>query len=269
MSPAQEMSSLRQWRLISFSSHDAATNMALDEAILEAHIRGLVPATLRLYSFEPPAITIGRTQEPTAEMMRRACEKGFDVVRRPTGGRAVLHHRDLTYSFVASSGDGTLSQSISTSYKQICQALQDALNLLGIRLELGNARAEYRHVHDCFAATTGSDLHFSGKKMIGSAQCRRHGSVLQHGSILLEQEQGLMPELLGDDCIPGKSPARHANLFEITGRAYTSEQLENAMKAGFESAFNAQMQVSALSEWECDLAESLKESFLIHRFLVR
>lgn len=251
----------KQWRLLSFLSHDAATNMAIDEAILEAHLLGIVPATLRLYNFDPSAISIGHTQQIAEDIEQRAVERGLDIVRRSTGGRAVLHCGDLTYSFVGSSEDGTLSSSVTTAYKQICCGLQNAFERLGVRLELGSAHAPYRQLHDCFLATTGSDLHVGGRKMIGSAQLRRRGAVLQHGSILLNQDQKLMPEILGASPAEDTGANRHANLFDITGRAYNFAELEAVLKAGFESAFAADLHLSSLTEWEQDLCKQLRPRY--------
>lgn len=250
------------WRFIVYAQCDAATNMALDEAMLEAHLAGLVPPTLRLYGFAPPAVTLGYNQLVPEGLMERARIEGFEVVRRPTGGRAVLHADDLTYSFIGTSNEcseGFLSTSVSGAYKQICRGLQLGLQDLGLDLELGNSDVSYRKLHDCFGATTGSDLHVSGKKMIGSAQLRRKHAVLQHGSILLNQGQSIMPQLL---CQSTKLD-RHANLFEILGRQVSLTELQESVKEGFESAFDIQLHEAPLSDWETQLARQLRSNYLI------
>jgi len=267
------------WRFIPFAFADAATNMAVDEAILEAHQQGLVPPTLRLYGFDPPAVSIGHSQSMPDGLVQRAKAQGLAVVRRPTGGRAVLHLKDLTYSFVGSSvgsqsnpnngacAPGFLSKSVAGAYKQICQGLENALSRLGVNVELGAAQAPYRHLHDCFLATTGSDLHFRGMKMVGSAQLRRRSAVLQHGSILLNQDQAMMTALLGQgtnkegrvNAEPGAS--RHANLFQALGKRLAMSELEEAIEAGFASAFAVQFRSAELTDIEMKLVKRLRAKY--------
>lgn len=278
-----------QWRLLSYSSNDAYTNMAIDEAILEAHLAGLVPPTLRLYGFEPNALSIGRTQVLPAQLKNKAAERGIAVVRRPTGGRAVLHQGDITYSFVGASVHandpdlnypscdvicdelavpgrkitGFLSGSVLGAYKQICQGIIKAFSPLGVKLQLGSAQASYKHVHDCFLATTSSDLHVEGKKIVGSAQLRRKGGVLQHGSILLNQEQLAMADLLLNEDTASKGLTRHANLFELIARTLSFSELEHLMKLGFEEAFAVILTAGELTVFELTLAAKLRIRYFV------
>src|ERR1700679_2420772 len=137
------------WRFLPIEKKHAALNMAVDEAILNNHLKGNVPPTLRLYYFSPPAVSLGYAQSLPPETVAHIEERGFDVVRRPTGGRAVLHLNDLTYSFVASvntsvasvntsvasvntSKNGVLAGSIQRAYKQICEALILSIGYLGL-----------------------------------------------------------------------------------------------------------------------------------------
>ena len=257
------------WRFIPYSEHDGAANMAIDVALLEKALEG--PPVLRLYGFVPSCLSIGLNQKLDDETFARVKQKGFDVVRRPSGGRAVLHHKDLTYSFIAAEKNsceyGILEHSVSGAYKQICQGLQEAFALLGLKTELGSSQAAYRHLADCFLATTNADLHFNGKKLVGSAQLRRHGCVLQHGSIPLALEQEIMPELLGDKKaarLTGETPGpgavapaaheRHANLYELLNRHVAVAELNDAMRLGFEKAFSIEFELESLSERELELA---------------
>ncbi|MBX3074897.1 lipoate--protein ligase family protein [Candidatus Obscuribacterales bacterium] len=278
----------KSWRLIPYSVHDAADNMAIDEAILDAHLSGQSPPTLRLYGWKPPAVSIGYGQKLSAPVEERIRSHGFDIVRRATGGRAVLHSHELTYSFIgsATSGgsdeDAFLSESVVKAYKQICEGLIQAFQELGLELSLGASSAEYRNAHDCFLATTSADLHYQGKKMIGSAQLRRKTAVLQHGSILLDQPQDLMRTLLRDsaskfadggevsdatkfsvdaertDSSLSESEEnmnqRHANLYEIVREKVTIERLQESMKAGFETAFQHPLVEGGLTDHEKSLA---------------
>jgi lipoate-protein ligase A len=249
---------MTEWRFIAASSHDGFTNMAIDEAILRCHIAGEVPPTLRLYHFAPPAVTIGLNQKMPPDVVNNIQSRGIDVVRRPTGGRAVLHLDDLTYSFIGtdvSKENGFLSTSVTGSYKEICTALCNAFSLLGIETEVGATGVSYRHLQDCFLATTNCDLHYQGTKLIGSAQVRRSGCVLQHGSVPLMQDPGLMSEIL---CEPATVAPRHRNLFDIAGRELSPLELENAFKEGFESAFGVRFDVSGLTTVETALCEEIK-----------
>jgi len=271
---------INNWRLLTYSIHEPAANMAIDEAILDAHLEGKVPPTLRLYGWEPPAVSIGYGQKLSTQLAERIRNRGFDIVRRQTGGRAVLHANELTYSFVGSSTSadglnsgqnieqGVLSSSILSAYKQICQGLILSFRRLGVELELGSSLTPYKDNHDCFLATTSADLHFQGKKLVGSAQLRRRHAVLQHGSILLNQPQDLMRSLLtgsessssvdeGDD-----APARHANLFEILAEDVPISRLQDCLRCGFEEAFQTEFSLAdALSPFEAALAEQYQSRY--------
>lgn len=238
--------------------------MAIDELLLKQQIEGAEP-TLRLYAFNPPTVTIGLNQKLDADAVERIKARGFDLTRRPTGGRAVLHHKDITYSFVAressSNNEGILAKSVSAAYKQICSGLQNAFEILGLNAELGSAEVPYRHLADCFLATTNADLQFDGKKLAGSAQLRRRGAVLQHGSIPLNLEQGLMLELLeGKNLLDYPELARsnrHANLFEAVGRELSHVELCQALQAGFERAFAHEFKEQDLSQRELEESNNM------------
>jgi lipoate-protein ligase A len=238
------------WRFLPCSSHDGFTNMAIDEAILLSFIEGHSPPTLRLYKFAPAAVTVGLSQKLAPNLVASVESQGFDVVRRPTGGRAVLHLNDLTYSFIGGDStrqDGFLSTSITTSYKQICQGLIAAFAILGIESELGAAGVGYRHLQDCFLATTGCDLHHLGTKLIGSAQVRRRGAILQHGSVPLNQDPSLMSRILKE---AEQSTPRHRNLFDIAGREIGQDELEEAFQQGFAQTFGVSLPPGTLNEHE-------------------
>jgi lipoyl(octanoyl) transferase len=261
------------WRFLPFTSGNAAYNMAVDEAILNSHLSGAVPATLRLYEFSPPAVSLGYAQKISGANLERLQKLGYDVVRRPTGGRAVLHLRDLTYSFIAPvrstgfSGDlPALSPSVVEAHKEICQALILTFARFGIELELGRSQSNYRHLEDCFEATTTADLHFQGRKVVGSAQLRRKSALLQHGSIVLQASPPMLSDLLADQ----KEGSGHADdakrpgsLFELAGRSLTVSEFNQAFKSGFGQAFGISFYDGSLSDVELDEAASLKTSYEI------
>jgi lipoate-protein ligase A len=123
-------------------------------------------------------------------------------------------------------------------------------------------------MQDCFMATTTADLHHRGKKLVGSAQLRRGNGVLQHGSLLLNQDQQLMERLLNgttEQAVPPLTAkaARHANLFEVAGRQIQISDLESAMKSGFEKAFGKKLRIAQLTDGEVRLAQRLREKYLV------
>lgn len=215
----------RALRLIPYGVFDAVTNMAIDEALLELHLQGKTPATLRFYGWEPPAVSFGYSQKVSQRTVDKVRAAGYDAVRRPTGGRAVLHEGELTYCFVGagpkqdgidfrpdaeiegaapsfwleqgSPYEGFLPGSINQAYKEICDALIYGLRELGVAASLGRSNSAYKDYEDCFQATTQADLQFDGKKIVGSAQLRRRHGVLQHGSIMINQSQTKLSEIFG------------------------------------------------------------------------
>lgn len=268
------------WRLIRFDSFDGATNMAIDEALLESHIKGETPPTLRFYGFNPETISLGYAQRLDETLFDRLQQSKYSLVRRPTGGRAVLHAGDLTYSFVGSSigpstssdttrPTGFLDQSVSKAYKQICAGLIEGLKILGLDSGLGASHVNYRDVHDCFLAATGADLQVNGMKLVGSAQLRRHHGVLQHGSILLNQKQDIMANLFSPEAVVAATAARpqeklehHANLFELIKERPISE-IEDAVIAGFSKAFGIPFETANLTASELEFVAKAKTRYLL------
>ena len=240
--------------------------MAIDEAILQAHINSLVPPTLRLYQFSPPAVSFGYAQNIDTDLRRKIQAAGYDIVRRPSGGRAVLHFGDLTYAFICSSKNALIaeynlvSESITTAYKEICQALILLLNRLGLEVTFGNNKANYKDKRDCFLATTIGDLQYKGHKLVGSAQLRRKHGVLQHGSIILNQPQTLMYELIGGDKAIDNN-THHANLYEITIYKPSLLSLEQELVQSFEKTFNCRFLAKELTHYEQQLVEKLMPKY--------
>lgn len=245
------------FRLIKYKIFDAASNMAIDEAILESHRKGLTPPTLRFYGWAPPAVSIGYSQKMDDLTINRIKSRGFDVVRRLTGGRAVLHFAELTYSFVAS--PPILSEKLNEAYRQICNGLILGLKDLGVEADLGKSNKQYKDFSDCFMATTQADLQVNNKKMVGSAQLRRQGAVLQHGSILLDQPQELLQELLETKQETIKD--RHSNFKEMAGRDVSVAEMENALSNGFAKAFATEFEVGELTQFENELLSKLLEQY--------
>ncbi|HEX8359088.1 MAG TPA: lipoate--protein ligase family protein, partial [Longimicrobium sp.] len=184
------------WRLIDTPPAAGAWNMALDEALAESVAEGGAPV-LRFYRWSPPCLSLGRNQ-PAAGMydLEAIRERGWDVVRRPTGGRAVLHHRELTYCVAL---PDTLLGSPREAYTAINRAIVAGLRRLGVDAAVQGdtgRRAPVPSLAPCFAEPVQGEVVAGGRKLVGSAQ-RRMGSVLlQHGSLPLEDDQGAVAALL-------------------------------------------------------------------------
>ncbi len=183
------------WRLVVDPPRPGAWNMALDEALLEAVGSGESPPTLRFYGWDPPCLSLGAFQ-PVADINPGACaELGIDLVRRPTGGRAVLHHHEVTYAVVLPRAAAGRPRE---AYLKICRAILRGLAGLGIRADFAPAGSHRRAAGpSCFAAASDYEVLVGGRKLVGSAQVWRSGNLLQHGSVLLAADGALWARLMG------------------------------------------------------------------------
>jgi lipoyl(octanoyl) transferase len=176
------------WRLLTTPPARGSWNMAVDEAILESTARGEALPTLRLFSWQPACLSLGYAQ-PVADVDRaRLVQRGWDLVRRPTGGKAILHTDELTYSVTGPQTEPRLAGSVLESYRRLSIALLKALHLLGIPAQsqaevLQDANQPKGPV--CFEVPSNYEITVEGKKLIGSAQARRREGVLQHGALPL------------------------------------------------------------------------------------
>ncbi|SDB83204.1 lipoate-protein ligase A [Shouchella lonarensis] len=197
------MNMTETWRFIAFEKHDPAYNMALDEALLNWHSEGKIPPTIRFYGWNPPTLSIGYFQQLEKEIDMEAVRRhqlGF--VRRPTGGRGVLHEHELTYSVIVSEAHPDMPQTVTEAYRVISEGLLEGFKKLGLdayfavpktadeTAALKNPRSSV-----CFDAPSWYELVVEGRKVAGSAQTRQKGVILQHGSILLDIEEDKLFDL--------------------------------------------------------------------------
>lgn len=193
------------WRLIPLSDGTGVEQMSIDNWLLTQHSLGLQPSCLRFYTWESPTISLGYHQHQFPDHWNNLEYKGqkVDLVRRPTGGRAVLHQGDLTYSLVTSG----LKGSRRDMYRQLCQFLITGCKGLGVELGFGTAGRGYIKNPNCFGTSTAADLVTSGGyKLIGSAQVYREGCILQHGSVRLNQDSVLFEAVFGEDTSASQQP---------------------------------------------------------------
>lgn len=185
------------WRVLADSDPavglHGARNMALDEAILAAVEAGQAPPTLRVYGWSPACISLGHSQDPSHELdLEAVADRGYAIVKRATGGRAVLHIDELTYSVIARSDAAPWCATQAASYRFISQAVAQALSAagLGVTLDRGypvEKPRELRAMTPCFSSTARSEVVFGDRKVVGSAQRRTREAFLQHGSILVSK----------------------------------------------------------------------------------
>lgn len=191
----------KNWRLIPLMVATGVEQMAIDSWLLTQHAQGLQPPSLRFYVWRSPAISLGYHQRQFPSHWKTLQHKGqpVELVRRPTGGRAVLHQGDLTYALVTSGLQG----SRRAVYRQLCQFLIEGWRSLGIELSLGVAGRSYIKNENCFGSATSADLVMEdGYKLIGSAQVYRAGCVLQHGSMRLRADRDLFKLAFGEKSVP-------------------------------------------------------------------
>ncbi|MGQ4810627.1 Octanoyltransferase LipM [Candidatus Entotheonellaceae bacterium PAL068K] len=259
----------QQWRFIDTGQDDAVLNMALDEAILRLHEAGRVPPTLRVYGWNTPTLSLGYAQPTSQEVDLVACQRHkVTVVRRPTGGRAVLHDQEVTYSVVLpttlSPGPNTLTE----HYRLIGLALAAALQQLGLPVHLKRSRLRARRTRApsspaCFAALSRYELSLDGKKIVGHAQKRLQRSLLQHGSIPLWLNRPRLFQCLHVSSAPRDALVQeaHATMIavnEVVATPISPPALHNALRQGFATTFGIELVKAPVLPEEWQLAKDLQ-----------
>lgn len=239
--------------------------MAVDEALLESIGHGDSPPTLRLYAWEPPCLSLGSAQPYSDIDLGRLRERGWEMVRRPTGGRAILHTDELTYSVITGPDEPLMAGSVLESYGRIAAALLEAARLLGLAPVMKEvAEAEHDTANPvCFEVQSSSEITVGGKKLIGSAQARRREGILQHGSLPLTGDLGRITEGLAFEndgarwLAAQRLLARATTVQSILGRRVPWEAAAVAFEAAFASSLGLRFQRCALSDLEKQRADEL------------
>ena len=184
---------------IPYSVLPGAENMKIDEELLNSAINEKLNYPIfRLYGWAPACVSLGRNQNDNFIDTKVLKSKGIDVVRRLTGGRALLHDDEITYSFICPVSYLKNGEHVVSSYKEISQILIDKFKTIGIDLSFGESKPVKTGFDYCMLISTGADLCFNGKKLIGSAQCRKAGYILQHGSNLYNFDENLIEEIFNE-----------------------------------------------------------------------
>lgn len=246
------------WRLIFSAPADGPTQMAVDEAIWRGVAEGRVPPTLRLYAWEPPCLSLGRHQ-PAGEVNREAlAAAGYDLVRRPTGGRAILHTDELTYSVAAPLTDPRVRGDVLTSCRRISAGLLTALALLGVRAAVHRQKPPPAAGPVCFETPGEFEIVVDGRKLIGSAQMRGRGALLQHGALPLTGDIARICPFLAPPADPDRVRARATTLAEVLGREIPWEEAARAVAGGFARALDLRLEPGDLTPWEIEVARQLR-----------
>jgi lipoate-protein ligase A len=250
--------STSNWRLLVDREADAATNMAVDEALLDSYLSAAGAAcapTLRLYGWNPPALSLGKGQ-PAGDGHDPAflSREGIDLIRRPTGGQAVLHEGERTYCVVGRLDRSPFDRGVLATYLSISAALRRAFEILGVSTGIAPQVASPPSGPVCFNTASTHELLHEGRKVVGSAQMRRRQAFLQHGSIPYRADATRLGRAIG---VPVDGE-RFAGLQALLGRLPQDDELDAALIEGFSQAFAIELAPGRRTAWEQERAERLR-----------
>ncbi len=253
------------WRLLETGWQDGASNMAIDEAIMEAVAAGEQPPTLRFYGWQPACLSLGYSQPWQAVDWQACAAAGWDVVRRPTGGRAILHVDELTYSVCGPEDEPRLQGGILPSYRRLSAALAQGLEQLGVAPQRAGAPvAGAAKGAVCFDTPSNYEITSGGRKLVGSAQARRRGVVLQHGTLPLYGDLLRIVNALQFENEAARAEAAAAlrasalTLTEALGRPASFAEAAAALATGFTATLNLQLEPDVLSGAEIERAQAIR-----------
>jgi len=261
------------WRLIEHKPAQGAWNMAVDEAILESVYQGVSRPTLRLYAWEPACLSLGLAQ-PFSEVDTHALTaNGWDLVRRPTGGRAILHTDELTYAVIAQETEPRVRGGVLESYLRLSHALLESLKLLGLYPEANEKDTDNQRKTPnpvCFEVPSNYEITVKGLKLIGSAQARRKEGILQHGAIPLGGDLTRIITALKfeDEVAQTKAKERllaHATTIERELRRRPSwDEVSKALQKAFTTTLNLNLEAGELTPKETRRAQELMQEKYAH-----
>ncbi len=248
------------WRLLIEPDADGATNMATDEALLDAYLRpqgAEAPPTLRLYGWNPATLSLGKGQSAAASHDPVYLDtEGIGLVRRPTGGQAVLHEHERTYCVVGRLDRPPFSGGVLETYRRIAEALRSALETLGAEVSTATRTSSEDPVRGpvCFNVPSSHELLHRGRKLVGSAQMRRRQAFLQHGSIPLRLDAARLGAAIGSPA----DDSLFAGLSDALGREPGRGELDAAIVAGFERGFAITLEPDEKTAWESQRVTGLR-----------
>ncbi|WP_221300961.1 lipoate--protein ligase family protein [Planococcus koreensis] len=247
--------------------------MALDEALLNWHSEGLIPPVIRFYGWEPAALSIGYFQKVKQEIDMEAVKKlGLGFVRRPTGGRGVLHEHELTYSIIVSERYPDMPETVTKAYRVLSEGLLEGFRNLGLDAyfsipESETEKADLKKPKSavCFDAPSWYEMVVAGKKVAGSAQTRQKGVILQHGAILIDLDAEKLLSVFkfkdeaSKDRMRKKIPEKAVSINSLLEEGVTAEQCVPAFRTGFEKALAIRLTPYELSESQLAEVKKIEE----------
>ncbi len=264
-----------RWRFLNTCFGNAFFNMAVDEAVVHAIERGIARPTIRVFGWDPPAVSLGYAQRVGRELDLDLCHKmGVDVVRRPSGGRAVLHWNELTYSVLCRANDPLLAGNIQESYRKISTCLVAGLQRLGVDAQLETRRSAAPSprtkgvTSPCFSSTAQHEITLLGRKLAGSAQRRIGPMLLQHGSLLIGPQHKQIVDLMPSN--HEKLRARFRKelnqqticLEEGLGQPVSFKSVAEALHVGFRETLDIEIEEMTLSaDEEAGVQQLVQEKY--------
>ena len=263
------------WNFINTGSKNPYYNMAMDEALLNFVSRGEIDPVIRFYTWNPATLSIGYFQRLQKEIdIDKVKEKGYGLVRRQTGGRGVLHDKELTYSVIVPESHPNMPSTVTEAYKIISQGLLEGFKNLGFETYFAIPRSKEERdklkqprSSVCFDAPSWYELVVEGRKIAGSAQTRQKGVILQHGSILQDIDIDDLFDMFifKNERLKAKMKENFVQkavaINDISNQHITLNEMENAFKSGFKKGLNIDFKPLELTEKQLEEVQELEEKY--------
>lgn len=271
------------WNFINTGSQDPYYNMAMDEALLNFVSRGEIDPVIRFYTWDPATLSIGYFQRLQKEIdIEKVKEKGFGLVRRQTGGRGVLHDKELTYSVIVPESHPNMPSTITEAYRVVSQGLLEGFKNLGFETYFAVPRSKEEREKlkqprssVCFDAPSWYELVVEGRKIAGSAQTRQKGVILQHGSILqdIDIDELFDMFIFKNDRLKAKMKEAFVEkavaINDISEKHITLEEMEQAFEEGFKTGLNIDFKPLKLSDQQMAEVKELEEKYRSDEWMYR
>lgn len=271
------------WNFINTGSHDPYYNMAMDEALLNFVSRGEIDPVVRFYTWNPATLSVGYFQRLKKEIdIDKVNEKGFGLVRRQTGGRGVLHDKELTYSVIVSEEHPNMPSTVTEAYRVISEGLLEGFKLLGFEayFAIPRSKEEREKLKQprsavCFNAPSWYELVVEGRKIAGSAQTRQKGVILQHGSLLQDVNVDELFDMFifKNDRLKDKMKKAFVDkavaINDISDRHISIEEMEKAFEEGFKKGLNIEFKPLTLSDEQIKEVKELEEKYRSDEWLYK
>lgn len=271
------------WNFINTGSHDPYYNMAMDEALLNFVSRGEIDPVVRFYTWSPATLSVGYFQRLKKEIdIEKVKEKGFGLVRRQTGGRGVLHDKELTYSVIVPESHPDMPTTITEAYRVISEGLLEGFKLLGFDayFAIPSSKEEREKLKQprsavCFDAPSWYELVVEGRKIAGSAQTRQKGVILQHGSLLQDVDIDELFDMFifKNDRLKEKMKKAFVDkavaINDISERYISIEEMEKTFEEGFKKGLNIEFKPLSLTENQLAEVKELEEKYRSDEWLYK